>query len=75
MLNAAPFLADHVLMALKDQSRHILLTFAGLLDYADIVCPVCFTFKMPLLGEALKKGGHWLFMSGLPWNPCDFLED
>ena len=75
VLNAASFLADHILMSLKDERRHILLAFAGLLDYADIVCLVGFTFKMPLLGETLKKGCHWLFVSGLPWNPCDLLED
>ena len=75
MLNAASFLADHILMSLKNERRHILLAFAGFLDYADIVCLVGFTFKMPLPGETLKKGSHRLFVSGLPWNPCDFLED
>ena len=73
--HAASFLADHVLMSLENECRHILLAFARFLDNADIVCLVGFTLKMPLLRKTLKKGCHRLFVTGFPRDPGDLLEN
>ena len=65
----------HILMALEDEGRDILLAGGRRFADNDIASGVGLAGKAVLCGKILEEGGHLLFMTGFPGNLCDLPED
>ena len=68
-------LADHILMALECDGRHVFLAFRSFFGDYYITCSVCSAAKAMLFSKILKKGCHFFFMTGLPRNLGDLAEN
>ena len=75
MLDSCPFLADHVLMALQDESGDILFAWRRLLYNANVANLIDVVFKASFLGETTEELKHSLLMTGLTRDTRDVLEN
>ena len=62
-------------MALKHDSRHILLSRCSFTGNNNIACRIGLASETAVSGKLLKKSCHLLLVTRFTWNFCDFLEN
>ena len=69
------FLTDHVLVGLQDDGGDVLLAGRGFPGDQYVACRIRLASQRACRGPVLQVFRHRLFVSGLAWDPGDFLEN
>ena len=75
MLHSFVLLADHIGMALENDSRNIFISWSCRLGNQHITRFICLTFEAVLCSEILQISYYMLFVSGFSWNRGNLLEE